>query len=418
LPKFDLLFLPLLGGYLFFSRFHGTRYQASAFPAQRLLFPCAALGIIFYLAARFLAKFEAEWMPRREILLAQLVGDLLPAVLAVCALFTVVACFTDRQKAKRYLRKQHHTVAQPLLILTLCGSLFIWIARVGGDWAGQLLDVFVFGPAVLAFVTVASLLLFAFTRWPFSALLFRVSVVALILSLLAAASFVVPYDSLPSAWAALVSMNESGIPTLSLVIAIGALVLGNLVLPPAAAAAYLNNHGSVNDLNRHLFQALRSEDPVHFSTQSKKVYVGLVKSMPAQTEAAEGYFVLLPLMSGYRTDADQQVELTTFYDEAYSAIRKKVREDKNAELREELRMNGMLEKNPGLASSLANMEWDQNWDEVVEEQLEKYYRVFPISEVISLGFYDVRAQFKYSGMRERTVPVPNLGPPDVVDGSG
>jgi hypothetical protein len=418
LPKFDLLFLPLLGGYLFFSRFHGTRYQASAFPAQRLLFPCAALGIIFYLAARFLAKLEAEWAPRREVLLSQVVGELLPAVLAVCALFTVLACFTDRKKARRYLRKQHHTVAQPLLILAACASLFVWVAKVNGDWTGQLLHVLVFGPAAIAAVISASVLLFVFTRWPFAGLLFRVSVVTLILALLAAASFVVPYDSLPSAWAAFISMNESGIPTLSLLIALGVLLIGNLVLPPAAAAAYLNNNGSVNELNRLLFQALRSEEPVHFSTQSKKVYVGLVKSMPAQTEAAEGYFVLLPLMSGYRADSDQRVELTTFYDEAYSAIREEVRAHKRAELEEGLRRAGMLEGNPDLASSLANMEWNHGWDDDVEDRLETYYRVIPISEVISLGFYDVRAQFKYSGMRERTVPVAKINAPENMDESG
>jgi hypothetical protein len=123
-------------------------------------------------------------------------------------------------------------------------------------------------------------------------------------------------------------------------------------------------------------------------------------------------------MSGYRADSDQRVELTTFYDEAYSAIREEVRAHKRAELEEGLRRAGMLEGNPDLASSLANMEWNHGWDDDVEDRLETYYRVIPISEVISLGFYDVRAQFKYSGMRERTVPVAKINAPENMDESG
>src|SRR5262245_50867493 len=75
----SVLFLPLLGGYLFFTHFNATRYAASAFPVQRLIFPSASYGLAFLLIAlalRLLVRMAAihpnVWKP--AILNGVLVG--------------------------------------------------------------------------------------------------------------------------------------------------------------------------------------------------------------------------------------------------------------------------------------------------------------------------------------------------------
>jgi hypothetical protein len=55
--KLDLLFLPLLGGYIFFTCFHGTGFRAVSYPAQRLLFPSAMIGLIALVLGRILQTY-------------------------------------------------------------------------------------------------------------------------------------------------------------------------------------------------------------------------------------------------------------------------------------------------------------------------------------------------------------------------
>jgi hypothetical protein len=113
--QLDLLFLPLLGGYLFFTCFRGTGFRAAHYPAERLLFPCAAFGLVALFLGRMLQLFAGKFDPCPDFaetescagpagiaaadaaLAAQdqwlelLVGKLIPILLflvAICALLT------------------------------------------------------------------------------------------------------------------------------------------------------------------------------------------------------------------------------------------------------------------------------------------------------------------------------------------
>ena len=52
---FNLLLLPLLGGYIFISHWHVTRFDATRYTGERLLFHSATAGVVFLLVA-FLAS--------------------------------------------------------------------------------------------------------------------------------------------------------------------------------------------------------------------------------------------------------------------------------------------------------------------------------------------------------------------------
>lgn len=50
----NLLFLPLLGGFIFYMKWNFTRYHAARCMGQRLLFTSAGYGLFLLIAARLL----------------------------------------------------------------------------------------------------------------------------------------------------------------------------------------------------------------------------------------------------------------------------------------------------------------------------------------------------------------------------
>lgn len=63
--ELNALFLPLLGGFLFYYSFHGTQYIAGRRPGAVLLFWCASIGLMLLLLAR-LIMMSAQWSSDNE----------------------------------------------------------------------------------------------------------------------------------------------------------------------------------------------------------------------------------------------------------------------------------------------------------------------------------------------------------------
>src|SRR5713226_1985655 len=102
--EFNALFLPLLGGGLFYFTFNGTQYVANRRPRSVLLFWCASVGLLLLLLAR-LMTMAAEWTfeHRSDIgleLLAIAVPPFLLAGLVGLVLFAVTHVLTGSLFAK------------------------------------------------------------------------------------------------------------------------------------------------------------------------------------------------------------------------------------------------------------------------------------------------------------------------------
>jgi len=56
----NLLFLPLLGGYIFYSKWHATKFYAARCTGERILFHAAAFGLLFLVLARVFVMATPE----------------------------------------------------------------------------------------------------------------------------------------------------------------------------------------------------------------------------------------------------------------------------------------------------------------------------------------------------------------------
>lgn len=62
---FNVLLLPLLGGYIFLTKWNRTRFDTKRYSGERLLFHAAAAGVVFlalsFIAVRLLASFQPQF---------------------------------------------------------------------------------------------------------------------------------------------------------------------------------------------------------------------------------------------------------------------------------------------------------------------------------------------------------------------
>lgn len=60
---FNLLLLPLMGGYVFVSRWNRTRFETKRHTGERLLFSAAIAGVFFLIVAFIIVRLLATWQP-------------------------------------------------------------------------------------------------------------------------------------------------------------------------------------------------------------------------------------------------------------------------------------------------------------------------------------------------------------------
>ncbi|WP_435101904.1 hypothetical protein [Arhodomonas sp. AD133] len=128
--------------------------------------------------------------------------------------------------------------------------------------------------------------------------------------------------ALAAAWKSAAPWPYSGTTVGALLLGVG----GGAVVRRALSAErieagvekWLNRTG--NELERLLYRSATRAVPIMVTLRNGKVYVGDVIWVPTHVREAGAYFVLVPLMSGYRRNPELTVEFTTFYDEAVEAL--------------------------------------------------------------------------------------------------
>ena len=355
----DLIFLPLLGGYLFFTHFHGTRYRASGFPAQRLIFPSATLGLMFLIAAKLIELMVDSSSERQAVWQHHTVRLMIPG-LAVSAVLAALGFSASRAMASRFsvarLAASGSEAAKHWLRFWIPSRrVREWLDRAfredGGDYFQPTHSVKARG-FVIAFLTTVSLGLPVFlpdqpvrfstfvmyvlscciaifglatfikrrTRWPFWGLAYRVSLTLFFLAFGVAFASNGLGTAIRSGWAGFSPVSDSGLPCLAFLISLLSLMAANFVLEPKAASAFRAISGRVNYLGSFLFWSFVDRAAIEITLKSGKVYVGQVKSLMPSSEGADGFLILLPWHSGYR-DEKQRMHLVTSYAEHFAAIR-------------------------------------------------------------------------------------------------
>lgn len=60
---FNVLLLPLLGGYIFITNWNRTRFTSKRYSGERLIFHAAIAGVLFLILAFLIARGIAHWTP-------------------------------------------------------------------------------------------------------------------------------------------------------------------------------------------------------------------------------------------------------------------------------------------------------------------------------------------------------------------
>jgi hypothetical protein len=372
--QINQIFLALLGGYIFYWTFHGTRYRAATLQPQLLIFPASLWGTMFIAAAIGLeSSVEVvkdlvgwqDWCFRKA----------LPAS-TVAFLFSIgVAAIKGRKKYKAQHRDQIHSVTTTILMALVALIYLVALLKPQFSWK-ELVHTFALSTGILFVCAVAVAIIRQLTKWPAIGLFFRMGVAQFIISLLLLdiVTYATPATKFWAKLEAQYQVANGGIPFLAFALAVISSLILNILIPEKAAAAFVHRSGAVNELKRLLFVALTEDKTVLVSMSDSKVYTGQIKNWPARDDKSDGYFVILPLSSGYRDKDTRKVSFTTYYSRAYIAL-----ED---ELTKIFEMRGR---------PVDPVEFERRF----ESRLEDYYRVLPISEVTSVGLYDARASLYF-----------------------
>ncbi len=387
----DLVFVPLLGGYIFFSRFRGTRYRASGFPAQRILFPSAAFGLCFLVAAQATLLAVAWFESNPAAGIRHAVGFALPAA-SLCVIASILwgawgsliaEAAPGPESEVPEVTSGDSRIAVPAMfesiesraliqgVVGVIGCVWIVMATAAASdldvksWAR---NVFSYFAVMILVATLAAHSLARFTLWRSSAMLFRICAVQLLVA--AAMAAVAAYPGAASkAWIDFSPVQDSGVPALALLYAIAAWACGNLVLHPLAAAAFHFTTDRMTHLQSLFFESLFGNALIQLNLDDNKVYIGWVRSRPAEVEAADQFILFLPLKSGFREKDSRALVLDTDYGHVLT----------------------QLKDETGSAEEL-------------NDRLESYYKVIRIETIRYAGVFDENDYVRFSlGAKGATV---------------
>lgn len=326
----NLLILPLLGGYVFFSKLHWTSFAAKKMEGQRLIYCSSVIGVFLVLAARAveLGIDALDQRPDMNSLLVSAFVGLTLVAQAICGLIVGAAALAgelDRSRSSDY-RPRAALVCAALLLALLAPvyARFFDIALWHFGAAGT-----VFFILVLLVHSVAEWVVRTSSQTAVTAI---IRVALLLLSLSACTALVLIYGiGIRDWWSEFSSIRYSGIALLAATIgAIGWMPI-NVILTDRWGWRWAHERRQTSGLELLLYTAWIRNSTMQLSLKDGKVYVGFVAEMPApKPNLAESCLEFTPLSSGYRK-ADKTVRITTDYAGVIARLRAEAaQQDKDA----------------------------------------------------------------------------------------
>lgn len=317
--ELNLLFLPLLGGYLFYTRWNFTKYTARRCGGERLLFHAAAFGLGLLIVAR-LFVLGARILPDRP-LFAQLAAEGWCAAAAIAIACGCIAAWPRLRRPRFSSRVWWRGVVSLVLGFVVISVLTAQVqAMMDGSFRTQLISAALAMPLMAVPIELVARALVRLdgdvplrtTRLRLSLLwLLTIGVVFLV---------AVSGSSLDENWHKFSPYQDSGTAFLACVIGLIAWWPLNLLYSAPAAIRRLHQSGQTSAMDRLLYKAASDVALVQFTMDDGKFYVGYIGELPNDPSAADAVIEFLPLVSGYRDNATKEVKFTTFYDQVYKSL--------------------------------------------------------------------------------------------------
>lgn len=319
----NTLFLPLLGGFLFYYISRWTSYFAANQPAQVVAFFSALAGLVLLtlasLTAHYCAKLPAEHTDTK-LLIGLLV---LPPLLFAHMLGYAFAALQSKIQKSRIRRLK--------ALLALLGSL-IAIAVVANVWSAALhfrpplgVSHFAYWGGGLVAIMAWAIPWARISCMPLSTVLVRST--ALVITMMLLLHWVLPrLADILSLWTSVTrpigeekAIEGVGIAFLACLLGPILAIFFNVIYGKEAAEVRLVKYGWASGLERLIYSAARGNEFVMLTMDDHKVYVGIVAAIFGNPRSKDAYIRILPLMSGFRDAKTHQLKFTTFYKEAFKA---------------------------------------------------------------------------------------------------
>lgn len=318
--ELNLLFLPLLGGYIFYTRWNVTKFASRRCSGERLIFHSAAVGLGLLIFARVCALLI------REVASSEGIARISAEAMGAFCLLTIVAALISaspktRRRRSATARYKWRRSTEVVLGAVFLVSVFAFaIERLPGGLASRVLSS-LFSAVILAIpVEIGARVLSKLDAFlPLRILRLRLTIVvgSICGCLLVAATH--GHDLL-KAWSDFSPYTESGTAFLACVAgAIGWWPI-NVLYCAKAAIRRMHLSQQTSALDRLIYSAAEEGALVQFNMQDGKFYVGYIGEIPNDPDATNALIEFLPIMSGYRDPTTKVVQLTTFYDQVYDAL--------------------------------------------------------------------------------------------------
>lgn len=318
----NTLFLPLLGGFLFYGLFNGTSHRATVQPAQVLLFWSAAIGLPLLLLTRGTIRFLQEVIGQPGPVEAWLIFaagiPLACSIILGCFIWFATVIVRDT------IIDAHKLKSVAGIVVTVLGIAYLCHFALLPEAPTQILgvDFRLYTLVIVAALTWGSQWYAKFGAIPWGAALVRISTVMVILA--AAMYWLIQHQEvLIVFWQGLTKPIADSEAAAGLGSAFAAYVLGmvgaklaNIVYTKDVAEIRYVLGKSASQLERLFYHAQVTKRLILLTMDNGKVYVGTVKRVALRGNV-DPYIVILPTLSGYRVNEKLTVEFTTFYQEVY-----------------------------------------------------------------------------------------------------
>lgn len=327
--QLNLLFLPLLGGFVFYMKWNFTRYHAARCVGQRLLFTSAAFGLGLLVLSRSLVMATEGLVeiqrPAIEIVSYFLIGS---AVSTLLSLAFIAQQRSIDEELRDDLGQKKPWAGLLIASAVVVSAWFVYYRVPGSPTVGTWLRITVATAIATALAVSAARFIRSWFRtiseglylaYRESALFFRASLV-----LFLASDFTLLWlynaDVADRLWALFSPHAYSGTAFLACVLGLFGWWPSNLLFPKEAANAVLHRDLKTNSLERLLYAAADEWSFLILTLKDGKVYVGVVGTLPPDPASTDAYLELLPFKSGYRDKDKKTLHFTTHYEDVYESI--------------------------------------------------------------------------------------------------
>lgn len=343
--EYHSLFLPLLGGFLFYHLNWLTAYKANTEPAQKVLFGSATIGLILLLAARLIGFIFEELKP------GSFLGWPLARVGAAPFLVSIITGCIASLALRLVVRSFQWGMLLGFVIPVVAG-----VAGLKLPYISQFISVLNSPPIdhihliwlVLSIAVIAiSVILSRAALVPLGISLIKVGISGLIAVGMTTAVAVYQEEVLRF-WQALTAPLKgteasNGIGTAFLACILGPLsaLAFNFLYSKRAAAISAMRRGYTSALQKLIFQSTAHGELLMITMQSGKVYICRVAWIPPNPRAKETFLNIWPVKSGYRDPTTHEVTLRTDYE----SVRKRIHKTHWARFQKVIRLDDVASAN-------------------------------------------------------------------------